>query len=340
MRYPKALIKGDTIGVTAPSSGVTGVFNKRIDNAIKRLENLGFKVVETESLRKNNKFVSADPETRAIEFMELYRNKNINAIIPPWGGEFLMDMLPYLDIEELRNLESKWIMGFSDTSTLNFVLTTNCDMATVHGPNLSDFGAEPVDPSVMEAINILMSTKGFSQVNLESYQKSWGNVQKDPFVPYQLTERVEWKSLWKADEEIKFSGRLIGGCLDVICKLIGTPYDKVTDYITKYKDDKIVWYFESCEMNAGDIYRTVWQIKMNGWFDNCSGVLIGRPAGEVDMGDFDFKDALKSSLESLSIPVIYDVDIGHLPPQITIINGAFGTVEYENGAGKIHQVLR
>jgi len=49
MRYPKKLDIGDYIGVTAPSMGIIGVKNnKRADNAIKNLNNAGFKVKETE----------------------------------------------------------------------------------------------------------------------------------------------------------------------------------------------------------------------------------------------------------------------------------------------------
>lgn len=339
MRYPKPLRQGDTIGITATSSGVTGVFLKRIDNARKRIESLGFNTIETESVRKNNKLVSADPKTRAEEFMKLYRDKSVRAIIPPWGGQFLMEILPYLDYDEIKTLEPKWIMGFSDTSTLMFVLTTVCDIATVHGPNLTDFGSEPVHDSVVNALNILQNPNEFFQYNLDFFQKEWGNVDDNPFVPYQLTEKVQWKSLFN-DNTVKFDGRLIGGCMDVICKLIGTPFDRVTDYIQSYKDDSIIWYFESCDMDTSDIYRTLWQMKLNKWFENCSGILIGRTEGKIDVGDFNLINALKAPLEELNIPVIYDVDIGHVPPQLTLINGVYAEVKYSKGEGTIYQTLR
>jgi len=45
MKYPLSLKKGDKIGITAPSSGVEGIFIKRIDSAIKQLHNLGYECV-------------------------------------------------------------------------------------------------------------------------------------------------------------------------------------------------------------------------------------------------------------------------------------------------------
>jgi muramoyltetrapeptide carboxypeptidase LdcA involved in peptidoglycan recycling len=105
MKYPKLLTKGNTIGICAPSSGVSGDIRiKRLDNAIRNVEALGYKVLETASVRSSVKCVSAGSAVRAGEFMSLYENPEVAAIIPPWGGEFLMDILPLLDFEKLSQL--------------------------------------------------------------------------------------------------------------------------------------------------------------------------------------------------------------------------------------------
>ena len=336
MRFPEALKKGDAIGITAPSSGVTGLFQKKLDNAKMQLAQLGFECIETQSVRNSVKLTSASPSQRAGEFMSLYLNEKVKAIIPPWGGEFLMDMLPCLDYDLLKVLPPKWIMGFSDTSTLLFTLSTKCDIATAHGPNLMDFGCTPIDQSVINALAILQSRGNVEQKNLNLYQKTWADLEKDYKAPYQLTEKVEWQLL-KGESQCNFSGRLIGGCLDTICKLIGTPYAVVNDFIDRYKDDGFIWYLESCEMKSPDIYRTLWQMKMNGWFNYCSGIVYGRPDGYSDVRDFNFIDSLQCPLEDLNIPIIYNADIGHLPPQLTFINGALAVVNYDDGAVNIIQ---
>ena len=41
------------------------------------------------------------------------------------------------------------------------------------------------------------------------------------------------------------TGRLIGGCIDVLKDIIGTKYDGTLDFIEKYKDDGIIWYFDN-----------------------------------------------------------------------------------------------
>ncbi|WP_434756718.1 hypothetical protein [Paenibacillus amylolyticus] len=64
--------------------------------------------------------------------------------------------------------------------------------------------------------------------------------------------------------------------------------------------------------------------------------MFGRPAGYSNTSDFTFTDALSSALGDLDVPVLYDVDLGHIPPQMTFVNGALGQVSYESGRGELH----
>ncbi len=51
-------------------------------------------------------------------------------------------------------------------------------------------------------------------------------------------------------------------------------------------------------------------------------------------------DAMKQGLGNLEVPVIYDADIGYIPSQIQIVNGAIGEVEFADGKATIRQSLR
>jgi len=336
--YPEPLQKGDYIGITATSCGVQDIFLKRLDNSIKQLRDLGYECIETPSVRNNYKLTSGSSEVRAKEFLSLYRDERVKLIIPPWGGELLMDMLPHIDFEEIKNLPPKWVMGFSDTSTLLFTLAVKCNIATAHGPNAMDFGTTPIDESVLNALNLLSSSGEIKQSNLEYFQKEWPDIEGNEIRPYNLSEKVQWKLL-NSGESCSFQGRLIGGNLDVICKLIGTPFAPVEAFINNYREDGFIWYFESCNMDSTDIYRTLWQMNLNGWFINCRGFIFGRAEGYEDAGDFNFVDSLMYPLADLKVPIIYDADLGHLPPQLTFINGALASVRYESGKCSIFQQL-
>ena len=335
MKIPNSIKPGDVIGVCAPSSGVTGdLFIKKLEYAESIFHEYGYIVKETDSLRKNSKCTSAGSEERLEEFMNLYEDDRVSAIIPPWGGEFLMEILPLIDFDELASFTPKWIMGFSDISLLLFVFTLKLDIVTVHGPNFLDFASR--DPSVFATFNFLQnSDREIKQINQECYQKKWPKLSENGYNPYDKKEIVKWKTINK--KPCEFSGRLIGGCLDVLESVFGTPYANIKKFTENNKKDGIVWFLESCEMNASSIYRTLWQMKESGYFVNCNGIIYGRTEGYSDTGDFSKTDAFTRIGDELNIPIIYDADIGHLPPQLTMFNGAFARIKAYDGGGEIVQ---
>jgi len=335
MRYPQLLKKGDTIGICAPSSGASGEkLSLRMDNAIRNIKALGYDVIETASVRSDGKCVSTDSKTRAKEFMELYENPDVTLILPPWGGEFLMDMLPYLDFNALVTIPPKWVCGYSDMSTLIFAMTLKSDIATVHGSNSMNMGYARIHDTDMRLFDVI-SNKKSTQKSWDTWGgfTSWEDFKVDV---YTLDKSSIWKSL-NGEKRISFSGMMIGGCMDTLCKLLGTRFAPVDSFLNKYKERGFIWTLESAEMASPDIYRTFWQMCESGWFNYCNGIIFGRPDGYKDKRDFSLVDALKQGLGNLNIPVIYDADIGHIPPQMQIINGAIGTVDFVDGKATVQQ---
>ena len=94
MIYPDKLKKGDSVGITAVSATSNA---EKIDLAIDNIMSLGLNVVETDNVRKDEGVVSSSGKQRAEELLELYKDTNVKYIIAARGGEFLMEMLPYLD---------------------------------------------------------------------------------------------------------------------------------------------------------------------------------------------------------------------------------------------------
>ncbi|PYY30099.1 S66 family peptidase [Paenibacillus illinoisensis] len=333
IRYPQPLASGDTIGVAAPSSGVDESLHHYLIESKRNMERLGFHVQESRWLRQNIKCVSSSKENRAEEINTFFHDPAIKAIIPPWGGEFLMDILPLLDWEALRTLPPKWVLGYSDISTFLFAYTLLTGTATAHGTNYVDLRSNKLDPVTARWIDVLQTGQGgqITQSSSTHYQSAW--IRESP--GFNLDTPSRWKLLGQPDDSnaaVTFSGRLLGGCMDTITCLIGTPYAPVASYLDQYcADEGTIWYLESCEMNAGDIYRHLWQMRQAGWFAGVKGFLFGRPAGYSDTGDFNFTDALSSALGDLNVPVLYDVDLGHIPPQITFVNGALGHVDVQDG---------
>lgn len=93
VRFPEPLRSNDKIGVTAPSAGTEPEYHPRLDLVLSNLRQKGFLIVEGECLRKSHKHVSASKEQRATEFMHFFLDPENRAIMPPWGGELLIEGL-------------------------------------------------------------------------------------------------------------------------------------------------------------------------------------------------------------------------------------------------------
>lgn len=123
--------------------------------------------------------------------------------------------------------------------------------------------------------------------------------------------------------EIFVKGRLLGGCLDCLATLCGTKFDKVAEFNEKYEKDGVLWFLEACDLNVMGIRRALWQLDEAGWFKNTKGFLIGRPYcyGEEFFGLDQYK-AVVDILSKYNVPIIMDLDIGHLPPMMPLVCGS------------------
>jgi len=332
MIYPNFIKEKNTIGITSPSDGITKKEKiYRLENAIKKFNELGFKIEETANVRTSTKGSSSSPIERAQQVEELFQNDSIKAIICSSGGDFLLEILSYLNLDIIKN-NPKWIQGFSDPTGLLYTITTNLDIATIYSDNFISFGMNPWHKSLSNNIEILKGNI-IEQTSFSKYEKEYTNyIIGDE--PYNLTEKVYWKILNKEDK-IKLKGRIIGGCLDIINDLFGTRFDKTNNFITKYKNDGIIWYFDNCEESSEQLIRTLWKLKDNGYFKYTKGIVFGRSATEKSYYDISFEEAVLYSLKDLNIPIIIDADLGHVSPRMTIINGAIANITVENGQGTL-----
>ena len=324
---------GDTVGITAVSMPAN---DEKIDIAINNLKELGLKVIETSNVRSTG-IVSSSGKKRAEELLELYKNPDVKYIIAARGGEFLMEMLPYLKGHEdiIRN-NVKWFQGFSDPSLLNLYITTNFNIATINMENISEYAMKPRFKSLQDSLDFMFSNSSeFIQESFEKYQKQ--EFEEGNLKGYNLTE----KNIYECDtNNVKFEGRLIGGCIDVFNMISGTDLDKIEEFVSQFDDDGVIWYLDNCELAPCEFYRRLWYMKQKNYFKNVRGFLIGRSFMQYNNNEFfTFKDAVERALRELNVPIVYNVDTGHIPPQMYMINGSYAIFEYNNGKGKLTQKL-
>lgn len=335
MRYPKKLNIGDTIGICAPSCGIDLDKIEKLKIAEKNIEKMGYNIIETGSVRKNIKGRSTSAKQRVAEFMKLYENPDVKLIIFATGGDYIFETFEYLDFERLKVLPPKWIQGYSDITGFEFLFNTILGIPSIYCQTIKDYAMEPLFKNLKDALGIA-SGEEVVQESFELYEKERPEIE-DSNYRYNLTEKVEWKSL-NCKNEIEIEGRMIGGCLDNIITYVGTKYDNVKNYISG--TNGVIWFFDIFEMTSPGIYRSLWQLKNAGYFENCNGILIGRPLFVREDYGNSYKESYSDALKDLNIPVIYDVDIGHVAPQLAIVNGGYAKINYKFGKGEIKNYFK
>ena len=97
MIYPDFPKEGSYIGICAPSAGVGSKLDL-FDMSLEILEQTGLIPVETESVR-NDDCPSAPADIRGGEFNELFEDDDIDMVVCAAGGDYTVEMLPYIDEE-------------------------------------------------------------------------------------------------------------------------------------------------------------------------------------------------------------------------------------------------
>ena len=368
MRYPKPLQPGGTIGFIAPSFGCAiEPYKTRFDNALRLFREMGYKTYLGPNCYESSGIgISNTPEkcgeeltdvmTTGVSRYDSESGEKADAIITCGGGELMCEVVPYIDFEKIASSEPKWYMGYSDNTNYTFLSTILADTAAIYGPCAPAFGREPWHESITDALKLLTGEKTeFTSYDLwEKNEISAEEEAKIALLPYNVTEPAKYfyylpqeegkaysGKLLSGDEltsdnsvsedmrnGINITGRLLGGCVDILTLHVGTKTDKVAEFLEKYKDDGFIWFLECCDLDPLSMRRAFWQMREAGWFKYVKGFMIGRPLhfGEEALG-VDQYNAVTDILGDLGAPIIMDLDIGHVPPMLPIVSGSLAEVK-------------
>lgn len=333
MRFPRPLRPGDRIGVTSPSAGVGPNAQPRIDFCIGWLRERGYDVVVGECMSAD-RWISAPKEQRAAELTAMLTDPTIRAIVPPWGGAgTALDLLDQLDYDAIAAAEPTWVVGYSDSATWMVPLTLRAGLPTLHGDNLADT-PYAVPEGLAHWLDVASSDGTLTQRD-SGVVKSW-----QPFTDPMATE---WKHVgpgeWRLHgaDTLDVTGTLIGGCIETMAGVAGTPYGDVRAFGTEHGD--LIVYLEACDESAFNICRYLHHLRYAGWFDYAATILIGRtnaPSGTED-GGLSQADAVLDAVGGLGIPIVFDLEIGHVPPHLPLLNGARARVVVDGDRHEITQ---
>ncbi|MFI7438832.1 S66 peptidase family protein [Nonomuraea indica] len=339
MRYPTPLRPGDRIGVTAPSSGVHEHLRDRLQAAIHTVEERGYEVV-VGACMDGAGHVSAPAPDRARELTDMLTDPRIRAVVPPWGGQTAIDLLPLIDWEAVRRADPTWMVGYSDLSTLITPLTLLTGVATVHGNNLMDTPYHAPD-GLLTWLDIVTMEPGaeFRQTPPNRYRaQGRDDYQTNPKAnEFTLDTPGHWTRL-DGDGDVAVEGRLIGGCVDTLCNLAGTPYGDIAAFARSSAPEGLIVYVEAAEHDAGTICAHLHGMRLAGFFTGANAVLVGRTRAP-GIATLTQHEAVLDALGGLGVPIIADVECGHVPPYLPLVNGARARVVLSGDRAEITQTL-
>ena len=346
IRYPAPLHPGDRIGVTSPSSGVADDLWPRFTYAVEFLRDKGFDVVVGElnhTSRHSPSHISGPREDRAAELMAMLLDPTIRAVVPPWGGETCIDLIDLLDLDAVAAAEPTWCVGFSDSSTWLTPLTVSTGIATIHGQNLMDTPYSLPD-GIRHWLEVASTPPGGEVVHRSAgvfRTTGHDDYAAHPEVSdYGLDGRGGWVRLdgGQAQEPVSFNGRLVGGCVETVSFLAGGRFADLDTFAATHAPDGIVHVLDIAEWASTDICRALHAMRLRGWFDRSSGILVSRTHAP-GRPDFSQHDAVRDALGMLGVPILADVECGHVPPFFALVQGAATAVAFDGGWGTITQQL-
>jgi muramoyltetrapeptide carboxypeptidase LdcA involved in peptidoglycan recycling len=284
--------------------------------------------------------VSAPAQARADELMQMLLDPGIRAVVPPWGGETGIDLLPLLDFDAVRDANPTWLVGLSDTSTLMTPLTLLSGLATLHGTNLMDTPYRIPD-QLMSWLEVATAPTGSTfrqsspRVHRLNARDDW--VADPSVVEYRYNGTGGWRRLDDGAGAVDVRGRLIGGCLETVANLAGAPYGD-TSRLRGPELDALLVYVEVDAAEAFEVCRSLHGMRLRGFFDGAAAVLVGR-TGAPDSATLTQDEAVLDALGVLGVPVVADVECGHPPPRMQIVNGAVGRLVLDGADQYLEQTL-
>lgn len=275
---PIKLNPGDTIGIVSPSSPVTDELRSQFDIGVVKLEELGFKTKLASHVFSNTLGYSATAQEKADDMNKMFLDSSVQAIFCSQGGANANSVLPLLDYE-LITKNPKIFFGISDITVLLDGIYTKTGLVTFHGNDVMwGFGRNPVQYEIDELKRVLM-------------EGQTGSVKKN--------------SAWKTVRGGIVEGKLLGGNLTCLGKLIGTRYlPDFTNAILFLED-----YGE--ETTADKTSYAFHHLDQAGILGKIKGLLLGyyktKQAVEIE-------DIANEVINKYDFPIIKCNDFGHNMP--------------------------
>ena len=282
---PPYLQKGDTVMILATA----GIINDStiINNGVELFKTWGLNVKLSNNLYKQNHHFAGTDKHRLEDFQKAIDDDNIKAIWCARGGYGTVRIIDDIDFTKFKQ-HPKWVIGFSDVTVLHNEIH-NLGIETIHA----------MMPSTLKPGN-------------EEQKKAQKSLLKALFGK-KIKYRVSESDYNKKGEA---TGQLVGGNLSILYSLLGSK--------SSISVDNKILFIEDVGEYEYHIDRMLLNLKRNGYFEKCKGLIIGG-ISDIRENDVAFgktvEEIVLDAVKEYDFPVSFDFPAGHIRDNRTLILG-------------------
>lgn len=284
---PKRLHKGDVIGIISPGSSPQDP--TLLEKGVNYLERLGYRVEVGKSVGKVDGYLAGTDTERVNDLHQMFKNKHVNAIFSLRGGYGSARLVDKINYNLIRQ-NKKIFVGFSDISILQMAFYQHAGIVSFAGP--------------MVAVNFS------GEINEFSEEIFWDFITKNRKIGKLKNPNDEkFYVLNKGRGE----GKLLGGNLSSIISLFGSKY------LPTFRNS--ILFLEEVNEPPYKIDRMFNQLRLANIFKYAKGIILGRFVDcyekDENKNTLSLNEIIVNYFKKLKIPVIYNVEHGHVDNIIT-----------------------
>lgn len=268
------------VGLIAPSSAPSDA--KAVDRGVAYLEQRGLVIATHRPNFSQLGYLAGTDTDRVDELNRFLRSPDVDGIVCVRGGYGALRILDHIDYDAARR-NPKPVIGYSDITAIQLALLSQSDVKSISGPMV---GVE------------------FSGSHADQQSFFWELLDITPPYAVRNADDSEMNSVVNGTCE----GRLVGGNLAVLTRLVGTPY--LPDM------NGAILFIEDVGESPYRIDGMFAQLKLAGVLDAVGGIIVGdfsdadplpgKPSQSLD-------EVLEHFLTPLGIPVATGLCYGHFP---------------------------
>jgi len=277
---PVASLRGGSrVAVVSPASSAKP---ELVAAGVERLRAFGYEpVMMPHALAHGPLYYAGSAEERVQDLHAAFADKSIDGVICTRGGWGSAELLPLLDARIIRE-NPKVFVGYSDHTSLHTWFWNECGMPTFYAPMVA------ADWSKDDGVD----------------ERSWKAA----------VEGQRSSGVWGLDEQDGMrvlqqgtaSGRLLGGCLSILCESLGTPW------AFQVKEPSVL-FVEDIGTKPYKWDRFLQHLKFAGLMEQVTGVVFGDMSANIDANEMELMEsACLHALGDFKGPVVMGLKCGHL----------------------------